>query len=170
MYIQLMAVFIFTFHAYRSWAEDNRRGYVQRGRPGVQAPSENLARHRAAIATHKPVRFDAAQQVIIIEEIQRVCDSENWRVHGISVTPTHIHIVVSWRQRTPPDKLVARLKQMIGRALSVHARSAGNRWLSRGCDKTRIEDRAHLNYLLTEYLPSHEQHRGTVWIEGAGGE
>lgn len=48
-----MPVYLFTFHAYRSWREDNPNGYVQRGRAGIQPPNKALADYRAGIATHK---------------------------------------------------------------------------------------------------------------------
>jgi hypothetical protein len=62
-----MAVYLFTFHSYRSWREDNPRGYVQRGRSGVQSPNEKLAKHREQIATHSPVLFNDDQKRLLIE-------------------------------------------------------------------------------------------------------
>lgn len=157
-----------TFHAYRSWSEDNPKGYVQRGKAGVQPPNSRLAKHRAAIALQPSVRFGTAQKRVLIASTRRICEDIGARVHGVSVTPTHVHVLVSWRDARGPRALSTPLKQKLGRDLSHHKGTKGNRWFSRGCDEELVTDHKHFDYLLAQYLPKHLSENGIVWRESDG--
>jgi len=155
-----MPVFLFTFHAYRSWREDDPRGFVQRCAPGIQPPREGLARHRAGTATHEPVTFNADQQDLLLAAAREICNRRNWRCHAVAATPTHVHVLLSWRGFLPVQQTVATIKRLLGLALSRHAGSAGHRWFSRGSDTKRVRDRKHLDCLIEQYLPKHVREGG----------
>src|SRR5882672_4433285 len=106
-----MPVFHFTMHAYRSWAEDNPKGYVQRGQPGIQPPNERLARHRAKIAKASPVLFDDPQKKLLIDCSQSICGDFNWRLHAAAATPTHLHLLISWKDARPHGEIMTLLKR-----------------------------------------------------------
>ncbi|MGC8625694.1 MAG: hypothetical protein ACP5VQ_10595 [Phycisphaerae bacterium] len=89
----------FVLHAYRSWNADNPRGYVKRGHSGILAPDKYLAQARDYLATQPPVVWDDQYQRLIIALITEVCVKEIWRLHGIAVTPTHVHAVASIRPK-----------------------------------------------------------------------
>ncbi len=153
----------FVFHAYRSWNADNPNGYVKRGRLGILAPDISLARARDLLATHPSIRWDVQYQELIFAIIREICDTEVWRLHGIAITPTHIHSVVSTHQALDLHWVQRRMKQQLGRRLSLRTGNRGKRWLSRGGQPTRVKDSKHLHYLLREYLP---QQGGLYWCEG----
>jgi REP element-mobilizing transposase RayT len=161
-----MPVALITIHAYRSWTEDNPRGYVQRGTPGVQRPNERLATHRAMIAKHPRVLFEAGQRALLIKAAAEVCASLTWRLHAAAVTPTHIHLLVSWKQRdTLVREISTLLKRKLGNRLSRRKGSRGNRWFSRGVDETPVRDRRHFDHLCGQYLPQHVEQNGVFWRE-----
>lgn len=160
-----MPVYLFTFHAYRSWREDNPNGYVQRGRPGIQPPSKRLADYRAAIANDPPTVFDDAQKALLLEGMQDMCTRRNWRLHGASATPSHVHALVSWATPQSPRDLTTPMKRLLGMMLSQHKGDKGNRWFSRGCDEKQVCNQEHFAHLLNEYLPKHVKQNGIVWIE-----
>lgn len=158
-------VYLFTFHAYRSWAADNPNGYVQRSRPGIQPPSKGLAEHRSAIANDPPTRFNDAQKALLLEGVQDICGRRNWRLHGASATPSHMHVLVSWTTPKSPRDLTTPMKRLLGMMLSQNKGDKGNRWFSRGCDETQVRNREHLAHLINEYVPKHINQDGVVWIE-----
>lgn len=159
-----MAVHLLTFHAYRSWSEDNPRGYVQKNIEGVQPPSVGLARHRVKLAKDKPVRFSDAQKRVLIEGGQEICDRRDWILYAASATSSHVHLLVGWKQQQSLDKAIHTLKRLLGLALSRNEGSSGNRWFSRGSDRKRVIDRRHFDHLIEVYLPKHEQEQGLIWI------
>ena len=89
-----MSVYLITIHTYRSWSEDNPRGYVQRGQSGVQPPQPKLAEYRAGVATDPPVRFDRGQMRIAVETAREVCVNLGERPVAASCTATHLHVLV----------------------------------------------------------------------------
>jgi hypothetical protein len=147
---------------------DNPKGWVQRGKPGVQAPNPRLAKHRAAIAANPPVRFDAAQRLLLVERARIICDNLKVRIHGVSATPTHVHVLASWRDARALRAISSPLKQKLGRDLSKRKGSPGHRWFSRGCDEECVTDREHFDYLLAEYLTKHLRENGVIWREVEG--
>jgi hypothetical protein len=160
-----MPVGFFTFHAYRSRCEDNPKGWVQRGKRGVQAPSTRLAKHRAAIASQPAVRFNAAHRTLLVERARCICDDLDVRIHGVSATPAHVHMLASWRDARGLGAISTPLKQKLGRDLSRREGTKGHRWFSRGCDEEFHSDRKHFDYRLAEYLPKHVREHGIVWRE-----
>jgi REP element-mobilizing transposase RayT len=139
---------------------------VERGKSGVQPPNEGLARHRAMIAKHPPVLFDEHQKALLIESAQDICEKNNWRLHAASVTPTHVHLLISWKQLDIPVREISTLlKRKLGNRLSIQKGSKGNRWFSRGVDETEVAHREHFDHLCEEYLPKHVQQNGVFWRE-----
>ena len=104
------------------------------------------------------------QQVIITTACD-ACLRRAWRLHAAAVTPTHAHVLVSW-QHGDWKPTSDTLKRIIGYALGRRVGPPGSRWLSRGQSRKRVTDRAHLDYLLSSYLPKHVKEGGTLWREG----
>jgi hypothetical protein len=178
-----MPVALITLHTYRSWREDNARGYVQRGKAGVQPPSERLAQWRDEKAKQEPVRFNEEQRAYAIDAAADVCGRRDWRLHAASCTATHLHVIVSWREEQlltcagdstglPPgasrqqqvEHVAAKLKQLVGMLLSKREGVKGRRWFSRGIHDRWVRDREHLQRLMSEYLPRHAQEGGVVRV------
>lgn len=168
-----MPTYLITLHADRSWTEDNPRGYVQRGKPGIQPPQRKLANYRASIANHPPVKFSREQIPLAIEIAHEVCETLGALPIAASCTATHLHIVVDTSNSTArkggaptnepqvnspldPKKLAARIKSIVGLRLSQQLGTTGNRWFSRGEDVGVVADQKHLEYLIATYLPRHE--------------
>ncbi len=153
----------FVLHAYRSWNADNPNGYISRGHHGILAPDEGIARYRNRIAAQPVVVWDSASQDLILRLAKDICIHEIWRLHGVAITATHIHAVVSVRDSMEPATMQHRLKRLLGKNLSQGSGNRGKRWFSRGGQPTRVRDAKHLHYLLRQYLP---QQGGLYWCEG----
>ncbi|MGC9259374.1 MAG: hypothetical protein ACP5I8_04735, partial [Phycisphaerae bacterium] len=121
------------------------------------------AQARDYLATQPPVVWDDQYQRLIVALITEVCVKEIWRLHGIAVTPTHVHAVASMHQKVELVAVQRRMKQQLGKRLSESTGKRGKRWLSRGGQPTRVKDSKHLHYLLRQYLP---QQGGLYWCEG----
>ncbi|MFN3168506.1 MAG: hypothetical protein ACE37H_15710 [Phycisphaeraceae bacterium] len=174
-----MPVFMITLHAYRSWTEDDPDGYFQRGRHGLRPPDQGLAIQRSRRAALPPRRFTAEQQRFIVDQAVDIVQRRDIRLHAVSCTATHVHLVVSWfgdeelvNTIMPPHdqaKAVAsKVKNILATLLSKQAGSVGHRCFSRGCDCTPVIDSEHLNHLLAEYLPKHRRGGGIVRVLGKG--
>ena len=159
-----MPVFMLTFHAYRSWNVDRR--HVVRGEWGIKPPNEKLARHRDEIAGHDAARFDGEQQIVLRDMAIDACGRRDIRLHGGSVTPTHVHLLVSWREERDVGEICEKLKSVLGWALSKQRGGKGHRWFSRGEDTTPVERREHFDYVLGKYFPKHVKEGGICWREG----
>ncbi len=154
-----MACYLFTFHTYGSWMPDRPEGYVARGQ-GIQKTNHHLAQIYRDRATHDTIMLNPAQQDIIINELRVASQRQDWRLHAAVATPTHVHLIVSWREYRPWDQVHAAIKQSLTRRLN---REAGKRpWFGRGGSRKRVTDRKHFDHLASTYLP---RHRGRYWRE-----
>ena len=158
-----MPVFHFTLHAYRSWHEDDPRGYVQRGEEGIQPSNPNLAAYRDRLASQSEVRFSADQMILLLDAVRTTCERRNWIAHGATATCTHVHAVIRWTQEQTAEQVQAGLKSGLGFCLSKEKGTTGNRWFSRGGAPARVEDHAHLFHLLNDYLPKHATDEGGLF-------
>lgn len=149
-----MPVYHFVLHAYRSWNADHPQGYCRKGEPGVFAPDSGLAAHRNTIALCLAVVWDRADQELLMAFAHEVCARRCWRIHGIAVTETHAHLVVSWRGKTPAMQVQRTMKQIMALQLGRRHNAAGRRWFSRGGKPLRVHNPGHLRTLIMAYLPS----------------
>ena len=186
-----MPVYLFTFHAYQSWMPDHRRGYTRRGKGYFPSDPEMARRYREK-AKSDPVEFDRETQRALVEELQVASAHQDFRLHAGSTEPTHVHALVSWKGFRPWVEVRKQIKSSLSRRLTreneklivpldvgvddpVDSRDAtrressetdGGRWvlkLSRGASRKRVENRRHLNHLMTKYL---EAHRGREMVRG----
>jgi hypothetical protein len=162
MYTTAMPAYLFTFHSYRSWNADHRRGFVQVDR-GIQPPNAALARFYDQSAKQSPALFDANQQRVIVWIAWDSCNNRTWRLHAAAFEPTHAHILVSWQSSDTWQVVRGKLKNLIGWALSKELGHDGRRWMVRGASRKRVRDRNHFDYLMKTYLP---RHGGIFWKEG----
>jgi REP element-mobilizing transposase RayT len=154
-----MPVYFFSFHAYRSWLPDHRRGYTQRGKGYLRSDPEKAdefeerAKHEKTIFTDEIVRA-------MIEELIESCSKIDCRLHGAGSDETHIHGLVSWKyqrgwmsvRKSLKTSLTKRLNQIEGEHLAF----------SRGGSRKQVRERKHFDHLMETYLPGH---RGWAWYE-----
>lgn len=159
-----MPVYLFTFHAYKSWMPDHARGYLKRNR-GAYATDEKMSRNYQTRSNHEAVTFTTEHQRIIIQTIRNICMKREWRLHYAVCVETHAHNLISWKDETLScDDVIARVRQSCGYELAQHFKTKGKPYLSKygGGDRKRVETRAHFEYLMTRYLPDH---RGEAFNE-----
>ena len=90
-----MPVLLVTLHAYRSWSEGDARGYVQHGQ-GIKPTSDRLAKWREEHANQPPNRFEPTLHPLMHELCVEVTSAEGVTLHAASVTPTHLHLLLSF--------------------------------------------------------------------------
>ena len=158
--IAIMAVYVLTFHAYRSWLPDRPQGYVRRGK-GIQAPDKKMAELYKRDAKHPAMRFDAQMQEILVTTTRSICAKRAWRLHQGRTTTTHVHALVSWREFVEWKSVSNTLKRCLGAELRKSLDRRGP-WFSRSSSRKRVRDERHFEYLMDEYLP---KHGGACWCE-----
>ena len=159
-----MPVLHFTYHTYRSWMPDREEGFVQEHR-GWQPKNEKLAKAYAEAAEWPAFLFSDIDQRFVIETVLDICGRRSWRLHAAATEPTHLHVVVSWRDETKWNFVRGKIRNIISTELSKRHRQKGRPWLATGSSRKRVEDEEHFNYLINEYLPGHS---GWKWFEGRG--
>lgn len=183
VYVALMPVYHLTIHAFGSWQEDHPKGYVQRG-SGLKLPSGSLDAARRGLQKQAAVRFESEWYSLLREELVQVAERYGVRLHGLAVTPTHLHVVLSFRSPACAcgaldnrhcgksceayryaAGFATRFKRNAGMALRRESGRDGLKWFSRGWHLSRVRDREHLAQLLDVYLPEHRGQVGAVWIE-----
>jgi hypothetical protein len=157
-----MPVYLFTIHAYRSWNADHRRGYVRRGE-GVRATDVVRATQYDHSATQPPMHFSARHQQVMLAMTFDACQRRDWRLHCFASEPTHIHLLVSWKQYQPWQDVRAKLKNLLSWQLGRQFQQRGRRWFVGDGSRKQVVDRKHFDYLMGTYLP---HHRGLLWRDG----
>jgi len=114
--------------------------------------------------TDTETEFDEAQQLTIIDELRVAAGFQAYRVHYVATEPTHIHVLVSWKDEAVFfTKFRAGIRQSVTRRLT---REFGQRhWLSEGGSRRKVFTQEHFDYLVQTYLP---RHGGWKWSENRG--
>ena len=156
-----MPVYLFTFHAYRTWNADDPRGYVRK-HADVRPSDPQLAQHYERAATQPTAHFTDQVQRALLRFIHDACARRDWQLYGVAAEPTHVHLLIGWFDETISfDHVRHRLKNLASGWLN--RRFETRRWFSRGSSRKRVLQQTHFDHLLTNYLP---KHRGLVWIRG----
>lgn len=117
-------------------------------------------------ARSQPVRFEPDVQRILVEGARDICQRRDWRLHQVATDPTHVHLIVSWRDDALSWKHVHdTFKRLLGMMLAKRTGERGRRWFVRKGSRRRVRDREHFEHLMTQYLP---RHRGLAWSEREG--
>lgn len=160
-----MAVYLFTYHAYRSWMPDRSPGYVVKGR-GILPTDREQARIYESRAVHAPVVFSDIMCSAFIDATDAICRDNNWLLYEAVVVPSHVHILLGWREYEDWKTVSNRLKRGLGSALSKRLDKPGP-WFSRGSSRKRITNQRHFDHLLNVYLPKHGDCRWTKRLQQA---
>jgi REP element-mobilizing transposase RayT len=156
-----MPVYLFTFHAYRSWMPDRRRGYVRRDE-GVLPADAEMAEFYAEQAKDEPTILNAPLQRCLIEEMIVACQHRLLHLHAGTSEPSHVHALVSWREEKGWLAVRSGLKSSLSRRLTKESTEQHPLRLSEGASRKHVNDRDHFDYLMKTYLP---RHRGVAWYE-----
>jgi REP element-mobilizing transposase RayT len=154
-------VYLFTFHAYRSWMPDHKRGYTKRNE-GYQPTDEETAQNYARRAKHEETVFDEAIERALIQEMIDSCAKIRCRLHAGTTEPTHIHGLVSWKYVRGWMSIRKSLKSSLTKRLKEISQDIA---LSRGASRKHVLNRGHFEYLMDTYLPGHH---GLAWYEDRG--
>ena len=171
-----MPVYLMTVHAYGTWSEDHRNGYVQRD-AGLKPPSERLAEWRRRRARHEPAEFTPDLQELLIATAEEIAQEKGVQLHASTATKTHVHELIAFRSpactcgasdhcyaacpgRAHAETILTRLKRKMGQAVAKHEGTKGRPWFSRGWDLTPVRDRDHFDHHLRTYLPKHATREG----------
>lgn len=163
-----MPVYLFTFHTYRSWLPDRKRGYTKRGF-GYQPADATLREEYDERASYPAVELDQRLQEIAIAQLQHSCRILKVRLHAVGTDPTHVHVLVSWKHVGEWIEV----RRSIRRWLTVALRGELDPYqgtadvkrpvFSRSSSRKKVNNEKHFAYLVKRYLPSH---RGVCWTEG----
>ena len=157
-----MPVYLFTVHSYRSWNPDDRRGYVRRGQ-GILESDAGMAHAYADSATEEPFLFGSFEQTALHWIVWDCCQRRDWRLHGVAFEPTHVHILLSWKDDTAMPEVFRKMKNLMSRELGLRCTPKRSHWFSKFGSRQQVKDQRHFDHLMSAYLP---KHGGLVWRDG----
>jgi hypothetical protein len=130
---------------------------------GILAPNVDRAEKYREAMKESPVQFSSQIQRAIIASILGSQEKQDFDAHFIATDPTHVHLLVSWRD----DRTWLRLRSTIKSSLSryLNSRLTRREWFVEGGSRKRVKDRAHFDYLVQRYLP---RHSGWKWSPEKG--
>ena|SRR5688572_14251468 len=156
-----MPVYLFTFHGYRTWMPDHRRGCTQR-KKGYLPTDPKMARDYKRRAKRSETTFDEALSRALLAELIDLCPKISCRLHAGTVELTHVHALVSWKHVRGWMSVRKSLKTSLAKRLKTVGDDVS---LSRGGSRKHVEDKDHFEYLMQTYLP---RHVGVAWYEDRG--
>ena len=157
-----MPVYLFTYHTYGSWMPDRPQGYVRRGE-GILPTDEAMAKAYRQDMPQDAVLLSEEQQRVAIEALLTTARHIDAALHAIASEPTHLHVLASWGDERPFDKVSDSLKR--GTTITMKNVCGKQKWLSRGFSRRQVEDRDHFDHLVATYLPKHS---GWNWNQQRG--
>ncbi len=147
-----MPCYLFTFHAYRSWMPDHKRGFTRR-KEGIVPKDEKLATAYEREAKEEPVTFFEDLQLVLIDELLNNADKQSIRLHYVATDATHVHVLVSWKEFRPWEKVRLSIKSSLTRCLNRKLKP--RTWFAENASRKRVKDQRHFDYLVATYLPKH---------------
>ncbi|MDZ4685610.1 MAG: hypothetical protein SH850_11145 [Planctomycetaceae bacterium] len=143
-----LAYFI-TWSTYGSWLPGDERGWVETGRPGIQAPDEERFLHTDRNLFFDPVVLTQSQREVVAAAIVDHCAFRSWTLHAKNPRTNHVHVVVT--SDLPPEVTRDQLKSWVSRRLNESfgkrqvwwTRYGSTRWI---WDETSLEDA--INYAI----------------------
>jgi REP element-mobilizing transposase RayT len=129
--------YFLTFTCYGVRLHGDVRGSVDRKRPpplGRYSP-ENPRRFRyeQRVMTAEPASLSEPEREVVLEEIRRTCEFEDWFLHAAHVRSTHVHLVLTARKA--PEMVTKELKAYASRALNQRFGRKEKRWARHGSTK-----------------------------------
>jgi len=108
--------------------------------------------------TEEPVEFDDNLQKAIITALLDSREKQAFEVYFIATEPSHVHVLLDWRDERPWLRMRSTVKGSVSRSLNqkFHRRT----WLAECGSRKRVADQSHFDYLRNKYLPNH---RGWKW-------
>lgn len=154
--------YLFTYHAYGSWMPDRNRGYVKR-KNGVLPADHDMARRYRDNATFTPVKLEHAHQRVLIDTSLVAADATDCTLQQAATDDSHLHVLWTWNDERTWQSRRRSLKTAL--TLQMKATFGPRPWLTENASRKRVKDRAHYDYLISQYLPGH---RGWKWCPRGG--
>jgi REP element-mobilizing transposase RayT len=162
-------VFLLTWPAYGTWLNGPARGRIQPSLDELPEPDHALSATRRGGLKWPPVRLDAGQQAIIIDDLHRIAGIRSFELLAVVAAGDHVHVLLDRpHSGAAPalEQLVQLIKGALSRRLSVAAgdppaASAGgeplahHKWWTRQYALQAIGDQADLKHVC-EQLDGHD--------------
>ena len=132
--------YLITWTTHGTWLPGDRRGWVTKQKPGIQAYDEVMEAIAERSLTDSPVILGPRQREIVEQTIRRHCDIRAWTLHALNVRSNHVHMVVT--APDAPETVMVQLKAWCSRRLN-EADGRRKWWTEHGSTKW-INDEAYL--------------------------
>ena len=85
-----------------------------------------------------PILLNKPQAVCLFEQLQETARIRNWTLLGVSISPTHVHLLVGVPDDPDPEKILGDLKAWGTRALNIRwGKPPSETWWTQGGSKRK---------------------------------
>ena len=132
--------YFITWTTYGTWLPGDERGWVAKGKPGIQFPNGQLQDVAARRLAFDPVYLDPVQRQIVEAAIEEEAIFRGGRLHARNARTNHVHLVVTIDEEG--EKTRDRFKAWCSRKLNE---TYGKHpiWWTRGGKVVKAGDDAH---------------------------
>jgi REP element-mobilizing transposase RayT len=92
-----LAYFI-TWTTYGTWLPGDERGWVEAGKPGIQAPDAVRKDEVERRLAFDPVYLDPAQRSVVHDALEEHAEFRGWELRARNTRTNHVHVAVSARE------------------------------------------------------------------------
>ena len=144
-------VWFLTWHTYGTWLPGSEEGFVGetrdadsnkivRNEPGTAYAADMPGLHTHVQKNMKgpPILLSKAQADCLFEQFQETACLRQWSLMGVSISPSHIHLLVGVPGDPSPEKILGDFKAWGTRALNKKwGQPASETWWTQGGSKRK---------------------------------
>jgi REP element-mobilizing transposase RayT len=133
--------YLITWTTYGSWLPGDTRGWVEKGKAGIQEPDDPRQCAAQQQLLEAPVLLDGEQRGVVEATIRAHCEFRGWQIHAVNARSNHVHVVVT--ADVAPEAVMAQLKAWCSRRLNERGTPRDHWWTKHGGTKW-INEEAYL--------------------------
>jgi REP element-mobilizing transposase RayT len=125
--------YLITWTTYGSWLPGDTRGWVEKGKAGIQDADEQRQRaaHEQLIAA--AVVLDREQRGVVEATVRAHCELRGWQLHAVNARSNHVHVVVT--ADVAPEVVMNQFKAWCSRRLNERKDKRERWWTKHGSTK-----------------------------------
>jgi len=145
--VRPLAYFI-SWTTHGSWIPGDPRGWVERGKAGIQDHNASRLRGSRERMTEPPITLSLDQRSLVEQTIRDHCAIRSWQLHAVNARTNHVHVVVTADR--DPEVVMDQFKAWCSRRLNEQAGASRRWWTKHGSTKW-INDEEYLQNAI-EYV------------------
>ena len=146
--------YLITWTTYGTWLPGDARGWVEKGKEGIQEADDPRRRAAGDQLVEAAVVLEPRQRGVVEATIRAHCEFRGWQLHAVSARSNHVHVVVT--ADTAPEVVMNQFKAWCSRRLNEGGDARERWWTKHGSTKW-VNDEAYLNNAVRYVVEGQEE-------------